>query len=388
MKKSNKNILISAIAVGILAICFAASPMMIKQHAAGAAGPAPQPTPPDIQLDRDSAAEFLEFLTDSLSYEIEDQATLNAITSRWRTRNLVGRTMKQAVDILLADVKSIVRDPEITGYLEEEWNYMIENAEVTYEEYEDEETAPARTSDVSPSVVNRSAPAEGIRQVQNRSASLVPTAGALTDSRKASLGAVEMGFFRSATENDVYFKEAGYYEDQFYEIFKNNQDPELQMKIAAVHRAVKTIKDRGVNIPYGLRVYCTNHSVAQNRAFSRNERFEPIAYVTLRWAGPGGVSNSLSTQRFLDFDRPTISLIHEIGHILHERSLGDAFWTPGSIVTGSPTTANKVSGYAGNNKKEFVAEVFTGLILGKVWPTDVMNEYRRYGGPAVANMRR
>ena len=85
-----------------------------------------------------------------------------------------------------------------------------------------------------------------------------------------------------------------------------------------------------------------------------------------------------------DAQKPTITCIHEIGHILHERSAGDNYWEKGSAMTsGSPTNAGEVSGYAAQNKKEFVAEVFAGLILGKAVSGPCKAEYDSYGGPKV-----
>ena len=68
---------------------------------------------------------------------------------------------------------------------------------------------------------------------------------------------------------------------------------------------------------------------------------------------------------------------------MHERSLGDGFWETGSVVSGRAASANEVTGYAEQNKKEFVAEVFAALILGRTFSHTVMQEYAALGGPAV-----
>jgi hypothetical protein len=216
---------------------------------------------------------------------------------------------------------------------------------------------------------------------------MVPTpanAGGLTEARKRSLGSLEMATFKTSLGNAAFVKETGNYKGQWYEIYKNNQDPSLAAKVAAVNRAVRLIADKGVKIPNGLRVYLTNEFAAQNRAFSRDENWKEVAYVVLGPAAlEGGRADAFSASGFLGENKPTITTVHEIGHILHERSLGDAFWATGSIIAGTPSTGTSVTGYANSSKKEFVAEVFAGLILGKKWPTDVLNEYRRYSGPLV-----
>ncbi len=54
-------------------------------------------------------------------------------------------------------------------------------------------------------------------------------------------------------------------------------------------------------------------------------------------------------------------------------------------VNGAPTGAQavQVSGYAGYSKKEYVAEVFTGRVLGRIYSHAVMQEYQLYSGPPV-----
>jgi len=52
-------------------------------------------------------------------------------------------------------------------------------------------------------------------------------------------------------------------------------------------------------------------------------------------------------------------------------------------MTGKPTTGAEVSGYAAQNKKEFVAEVFAGLMLGMAFSHPCMQEYAALGGPQL-----
>lgn len=78
----------------------------------------------------------------------------------------------------------------------------------------------------------------------------------------------------------------------------------------------------------------------------------------------------------------TGTIVHELGHALHyhlapgkfhELSL-TAFNKQGSEI------ANTVSGYA-SNTREFVAEVFLGLVYGKTYSADVIQMYLSLGGP-------
>ena len=208
---------------------------------------------------------------------------------------------------------------------------------------------------------------------------------ALADARKKSLSAAEMSAFCSQTAQVKSFaRELSRYGGQSYTIFKDHDDPDANTKAAAVHKAVKTIKDSGLNIPLALRVYCTKAYEAQNRAFSRGAQWDEVAIVILgRAALTGGRPDAMSATQANGFDKPTITCVHEIGHILNERNLGDSFWEKDSIMTGKATNGAEVSGYAAQNKKEFVAEVFAGLMLGRAFSDACMQEYASLGGPQL-----
>lgn len=211
---------------------------------------------------------------------------------------------------------------------------------------------------------------------------------ALDATRKQQLGVGEASAFMTQIGTVKSFaREDGLYAGAAYTIFKDFHDGDASAKAAAVHAAVKKIVDKGVAIPNGLKVYCTKAYAAQNRAFSRDAGWNSVAIVVLGPAAlTGGRPDALSATGLGGCNKPTITCIHEIGHILHETNLGDAFWETGSIVSGSTgkaATAGEVSGYAGQNKKEFVAEVFAGLILGKNFSTNCKQEYANLGGPPV-----
>lgn len=206
---------------------------------------------------------------------------------------------------------------------------------------------------------------------------------ALDDARKEALAGIEMSAFGTQTGAvKAFIKEDGLYGGQSYTIYRDSADPDGPVKVAAVHKGVKTIKDKGIAIPTGLRVYCTKEYAAQNRAFSRGVGWNEVAWVILGPAAlQGGRPDALSALQINGFDKPTITCMHEIGHILHERSAGNAYWETNSTLTGKATHSNEVSGYAGQNKKEFIAEVFAGLMLGKNFSNECMQEYQQLGGP-------
>ncbi len=376
------------------------------------------PTPDETLLVKEEAATLIGDLKESLESAVEDEAAFNKITEKWGSRNLVGKSRKQAIEILLADVKSVVKDAEVTSKLLEEWNSTdegmdesddskkVDDKDKSMDDKEDADDPADKKDDadtpndkkddseskkddvVKPAddAVVPSKPTDMVTPVP-RAATMGGGAGVLDAARKKSLGGMEAATFRSHTAGIVWVKEPGIYKKQWYSIFKDSADPELAVKVAAAHLAVKTIIDKGLKLPYDLRIYCTAKYEAQNRAYPRDDKWNETSMVVLRWAlDPKAPSlGSVSQMKFSGFNRPAITTIHEIGHILHERSAGDMmyFGKGSTVVDGKAATAGKVSNYAGNSRKEFVAEVFAGLILGKKWPAAVLAEYNSYKGPSV-----
>ena len=81
-------------------------------------------------------------------------------------------------------------------------------------------------------------------------------------------------------------------------------------------------------------------------------------------------------------DEPLGVIYHELGHALHLRGAAprytNADWTDKNVAA----LRDRVSNYALRNPSEFVAEVFSGLMSGRTFGEDVMNWYRRFGGPS------
>ena len=92
-------------------------------------------------------------------------------------------------------------------------------------------------------------------------------------------------------------------------------------------------------------------------------------------------ATSAQHARYPGFTKGDITTIHEIGHCIHAANRGDAFYDPAIGLGSLPDNAAEVSGYAGMNRKEFVAEVFAGLMIGRVFSNQVTQEYAAYGGP-------
>jgi hypothetical protein len=84
----------------------------------------------------------------------------------------------------------------------------------------------------------------------------------------------------------------------------------------------------------------------------------------------------------------TAVTVHEMGHVLHEYNNPGIFWdlkvdrtAQQHNATGWMAHAMDVSQYATNNALEFVAETFTGTILGKNYAGPLMGAYAALGGP-------
>ncbi|EKE02588.1 MAG: hypothetical protein ACD_20C00357G0011 [uncultured bacterium] len=84
-------------------------------------------------------------------------------------------------------------------------------------------------------------------------------------------------------------------------------------------------------------------------------------------------------------------LNHEMGHYLHYKENPDKYISqkesllfpelnklPSDL---SMLVTQKVSSYATRNIRDFVAEVFAGIIDGNNYPDEIMKAYNKYGGP-------
>jgi|SRR5215469_5845620 len=113
-------------------------------------------------------------------------------------------------------------------------------------------------------------------------------------------------------------------------------------------------------------------------------------------SGPRGVANQAydGTARFFGNPKQKAQgatiVIHELGHILHEIHNPGVFWEEQQAIEGqnpSPNApgwsgqATNVSHYASNNQLEFVAEVFTGQMIGCNYAGAVTAAYTALGGP-------
>lgn len=194
------------------------------------------------------------------------------------------------------------------------------------------------------------------------------------------------GFMQAIGNEKVFGTEEHTYQGNKVIFYKSAGDGLAAAKVTAAKAAIKTIVDNGLTLPPGVRFYCVSNPSAQNRAYGRDPAWSAIYYVVLGPATttPSAVA-SISNQTNPGFTKGHVTCIHELGHILHMHRMGEDFYAVAASggCTGAPTGANavQVSGYAGGAKKEFVAEAFAGMMIGRVYAKAVMDEYRLYNGP-------
>lgn len=79
-------------------------------------------------------------------------------------------------------------------------------------------------------------------------------------------------------------------------------------------------------------------------------------------------------------DDPDHAIWHELGHLMHYRNSPSAYQTQMTLSPSDTLIAGKVSGYAQDGMREFIAETFAALVLGRELPSDVLNLYQFLGG--------
>ncbi|WP_155992731.1 hypothetical protein [Acidocella facilis] len=172
-----------------------------------------------------------------------------------------------------------------------------------------------------------------------------------------------------------------------YTVYEDLGDGNAGQKKLAVHQAVSLITSKGFSLPTDTRFYVTNTYEAQNRAFHFDPLGRPVCWVTLGMAATkGGSGSGISAQPTNNFAPETKVTIHEIGHTLHAHNVGvEQFFKPSTKDRwkGCAVCAGEVSQYAAGTKKEFVAEVFLGTMIGRNYSNKCKQEYALLGGPRI-----
>lgn len=157
-------------------------------------------------------------------------------------------------------------------------------------------------------------------------------------------------------------------------------------KIGGVRLAVHKVTNAGMVMPAVISIYTSPSPSFVNVAFQRAIGGAQEASIGLggKLATPAMLPNGMATihGKGSTVDFVAAVCVHEIGHILHESFDPEFFWSAAANATTPPSLGGKVSMYAAANIKEFVAEVFTGMIYGQRFDKELMEEYEKYHGPS------
>lgn len=83
------------------------------------------------------------------------------------------------------------------------------------------------------------------------------------------------------------------------------------------------------------------------------------------WKAPESFARNYGRRGFWSSGAAEHPLWHEVAHAEHERRYPNTWWRLGNFMPQQAEIARKVSLYAGEGPKEFVAEVIAAIIAGK-----------------------
>lgn len=171
-------------------------------------------------------------------------------------------------------------------------------------------------------------------------------------------------------------------------VYKGFSDPLAEDKVVALRSAVNRVVNRtGLQMPREITLYTSPDVNFVNVAFQRAIGGAQVASIGLggKLANPMSLPVGIATGIGGGSPNPVVFIeavcVHEIGHILHEMENPEFFWSQDANDLPLGKMAGQVSMYAGNNKKEYVAEVFTALVYGQVLRPPVIQQYKDYWGP-------
>lgn len=162
-------------------------------------------------------------------------------------------------------------------------------------------------------------------------------------------------------------------------------------KVAALRGAIYKVAQAGLALPNRMTLYTSSATTFMNVAFQR--ALDGTQNATVCLGGklgtpaslPIGIATMVGGASILNF--MTAVCVHELGHVLHEIADPEYFWSADANSAPPPNLCGQISMYASLNKKEYVAEVFTGVIYGKKadFGAAVMQKYTDYNGPTGVN---
>lgn len=368
----------------------------------------PAPTP----LRADAAAALLQQLKDSLVDNLEEDA-INAIQEKWDRQILTGKTREQILKLLFDQLKTVVEDEETQNTIWESWQSIGAEEPPTEEPPGPTEPKTPPNSPVMPLPEYEAPVLTGRRSARSGS----PEVG-ISDETKRLEGLKEELTFQGMINQIPRWSQAQNlsYRRQTYTIYRDLDDPEGQIKFDGVQKGIALLVDNGVVLPFGLTFYLARDigalgptaayckkpdgsmasvplpdgktwpkcmALPKAQAFKRTDNWRPVARVII--SSLQDTDGAMSKRGLMGLPKVPVTTIHEVSHILHERVGGEFFWTiPAAHKTAAEVeTAMQVGNYAVKGPKEFIAEVFTGNMLGLKFSPQVITEYQRWRGPRL-----
>jgi hypothetical protein len=168
-------------------------------------------------------------------------------------------------------------------------------------------------------------------------------------------------------------------------------------RLESLITAIVKVQESGFTVPpltayfpkYGRNLVLSPEGVTEpGRRYHRAEYIAPDALLM----SPEVLDNPLATRYAEEYHNLSTQLdpsgvgtmVHELGHFLHYHQNSARFHDLflAEYTGGHTNVANTVSGYAAQSPREFIAEVFLGMVYGKTFPPDVMEMYEGLGGPS------
>jgi hypothetical protein len=175
-----------------------------------------------------------------------------------------------------------------------------------------------------------------------------------------------------------------------FDVYKGYGDEAADQKVVALRAAIAKIRGKGIALPARMKLYTSNLATYQNIAFQRGISGDQETVIclggkmTTPMQLPVGIATMVSGMGSDVSAFMAAVCVHELGHVLHEIADPEFFWSAAANEQAPSNLVAQISMYANNNKKEYVAECFTGCIYGMKtqFGQAVMDKYDEYHGPA------
>lgn len=157
----------------------------------------------------------------------------------------------------------------------------------------------------------------------------------------------------------------------------------------ALNYGVDKIRQRGLSLPEKLNVQIDRKSFRGKKAdrvpaqYAYTAGYVDRIYINAQydWASMGETAKRQNELGWWSTADPHHPIIHELGHAIHAAQTPREYLQNYALTPDEAEIAVRVSRYAATSRAEFIAETFTGHIIGRSYDDEVLNMYRKWGGP-------